>query len=108
MTRSVLTAVCHLPRRRNSHSLRPLSFSGHRSLIMATDTAKVAAKLAALTASFDDLEALLEPLFADPLPETLLALEPLQQAKLQTLLPYILYDLIFSASSPPPRPAAAR
>lgn len=75
---------------------------------MATDTAKVAAKLAALTASFDDLEALLEPLFADPLPETLLALEPLQQAKLQTLLPYIVYDLIFSASSPPPRPAAAR
>ena len=72
---------------------------------MATDTAKVAAKLAALDASFGELEALLEPLFATPLPETLLALEPLQQAKLQTVLPYIVYDLIFSASChilPPP------
>ncbi|KAF9486499.1 hypothetical protein BDN70DRAFT_870056 [Pholiota conissans] len=62
---------------------------------MATGTDKVKAKLAALTASFDDLETLLEPLFAQTLPETLIGLEPIQQAKLQTVLPYLVYDLIF-------------
>ena len=65
---------------------------------MATGTDKVKAKLAALTASFDDLETLLEPLLAQTLPETLVGLEPIQQAKLQTILPYLVYDLIFSAS----------
>jgi hypothetical protein len=66
---------------------------------MATGTDKAKAKLAALTSSFDDLEALLEPLFSQTLPETLVGLEPLQQAKLQTVLPYLVYDLIFSASN---------
>lgn len=66
---------------------------------MATGTDKVKVKLAALTSSFDDLEALLEPLFSQTLPETLVGLEPLQQAKLQTVLPYLVYDLIFSASN---------
>ncbi|KDR85659.1 hypothetical protein GALMADRAFT_84695 [Galerina marginata CBS 339.88] len=63
---------------------------------MNAETAKVKAKLAALSSSFDDLESLLEPLFAQTLPETLVGLEPLQQAKLQTVLPYVAYDLIFS------------
>ncbi|KAF8963843.1 Sas10/Utp3/C1D family-domain-containing protein [Flammula alnicola] len=62
---------------------------------MNTETSKAKAKLAALTSSFDDLETLLEPLFAQTLPETLVGLEPLQQAKLQTVLPYLVYDLVF-------------
>ncbi|KAF5312408.1 hypothetical protein D9619_002651 [Psilocybe cf. subviscida] len=63
------------------------------------ETNKVKAKLAALVSSFDDLEAQLEPLFAQTLPETLVGLEPLQQAKLQTALPYLVYDLIFIVNS---------
>ncbi|KAF8910068.1 hypothetical protein CPB84DRAFT_1764539, partial [Gymnopilus junonius] len=38
---------------------------------------------------------LVEPLFSQTLPETLVGLEPLQQAKLQTVLPYLIYDLVF-------------
>ena len=60
-------------------------------------TEKVKAKLATLSTSLDDLEAHLQPLFAHTLPETLLGLEPIQQAKLQTVLPYLVYDLVFSA-----------
>lgn len=63
---------------------------------MTAETSKIKTKLAALSASFDDLETQLEPLFSQSLPETIIALEPLQQAKLQTLLPYLVYDLIFS------------
>ncbi|PPQ75079.1 hypothetical protein CVT26_011825 [Gymnopilus dilepis] len=62
---------------------------------MNAETAKVKTKLAALSSSFDELETLLEPLFSQTLPETLLGLEPLQQAKLQTVLPYLIYDLVF-------------
>lgn len=65
---------------------------------MNAETAKVKTKLAALSSSFDELETLLEPLFSQTLPETLLGLEPLQQAKLQTVLPYLIYDLVFSGS----------
>ena len=65
---------------------------------MATPTDKAKSKLAVLTSSFDDLEAFLDPLFAQNLPETIVTLEPLQQAKLQTVLPYLVYDLIFSTS----------
>ena len=64
---------------------------------MTSETTKLKAKLASLTSSFDDLESLLEPLFSQTLPETLVGLEPIQQAKLQTVLPYIVYDLIFSS-----------
>ena len=66
---------------------------------MTAETSKIKSKLAALSASFDDLEAHLEPLFSQPFPETIIALEPLQQAKLQTLIPYLVYDLIFSSVS---------
>ncbi|KAJ7361185.1 Sas10/Utp3/C1D family-domain-containing protein [Mycena albidolilacea] len=62
---------------------------------MTTETTKLKAKLASLTSSLDGLEATLAPLFAQTLPETTLALAPIEQAKLQTLLPYIVYDLVF-------------
>lgn len=65
---------------------------------MTSETNKVKAKLAALSASFDDLEAELEPLFFQTLPETIIGLESIQKAKLQTVLPYLVYDLIFSRS----------
>jgi len=62
---------------------------------MTTETAKLKSRLAALASSVNDLEELLEPLFAQSLPESIMALEPMQQAKLQTALPYLVYDLIF-------------
>ncbi|KAF8625209.1 hypothetical protein AX15_005513 [Amanita polypyramis BW_CC] len=62
---------------------------------MTTETAKVKARLATLASSVDDLDELLEPLFAQSLPESIMTLEPMQQAKLQTVLPYLIYDLIF-------------
>ncbi|KAG6874404.1 hypothetical protein C0995_015140 [Termitomyces sp. Mi166 len=62
---------------------------------MATPTERAKGKLATLSASFDELEVVLEPLFAQTLPETIVGLEPIQQAKLQTVLPYLVYDLVF-------------
>ncbi|KAG5643137.1 hypothetical protein DXG03_001527 [Asterophora parasitica] len=62
---------------------------------MTSQTDKAKAKLASLSSSFDDLEAILEPLFAQTLPESVVGLEPIQQAKLQTVLPYLAYDLVF-------------
>ncbi|KAF8347005.1 hypothetical protein F5887DRAFT_71718 [Amanita rubescens] len=62
---------------------------------MTTETAKLKSRLSALASSVNDLEELLEPLFAQSLPESIMALEPMQQAKLQTVLPYLVYDLIF-------------
>ena len=56
------------------------------------------AKLATLNASLDDLEEKLEPLLSQTLPESLLPLETIQQVKLNVALPYLVYDLIFSAS----------
>jgi exosome complex protein LRP1 len=71
---------------------------------MTSQTEKAKAKLAALSTSLGDLEAHLEPLFAQSLPETVLGLEQIQQAKLQTVLPYLVYDLVFSACRILPRP----
>ncbi|KAH0591239.1 Nuclear nucleic acid-binding protein C1D [Termitomyces sp. J132] len=62
---------------------------------MASLTERAKGKLAALSTSFDELEEVLEPLFAQTLPETIVGLEPIQQAKLQTVLPYLVYDLVF-------------
>ncbi|KAG2155686.1 Sas10/Utp3/C1D family-domain-containing protein [Suillus clintonianus] len=62
---------------------------------MASDEDKLRAKVANLHASLDELETQLEPLFTKSLPETLVALETIQQAKLQVILPYVLYDLVF-------------
>lgn len=63
---------------------------------MAGESNKVKARLANLNASLGELESLLEPVLAQSLPETIIGLEPLQQARLQTVLPYLIYDLIFS------------
>ncbi|KAJ3510750.1 hypothetical protein NLJ89_g4502 [Agrocybe chaxingu] len=68
---------------------------------MTSETAKIKSKLLALTSAFDDLESQLEPLFTQTLPETLVGLEPIQQAKLQTALPYVIYDLIFNPRTHP-------
>ena len=65
-------------------------------LAMSTETTKVRAKVAALNASLDKLETELAPLLDKPLAETLAGLEPIEKARLQTLLPYIIYDLSFS------------
>lgn len=62
---------------------------------MSTDTTKIRSKLARLDESLDELESKLEPLFAKSLPETLLALDTIQQAKLQVIIPYVVYDLVF-------------
>lgn len=62
---------------------------------MSTETAKIHSKLAKLNKSLDELESQLEPLFAQSLPETLLALDTIQQAKLQVIIPYVVYDLVF-------------
>ncbi|THG99876.1 hypothetical protein EW026_g2567 [Hermanssonia centrifuga] len=62
---------------------------------MATDPSKVSARLSTLNNSLDELEATLEPLFSQTLPESVVGLEKIQQAKLQVALPYVLYDLVF-------------
>ncbi|KAF9015735.1 hypothetical protein BDQ17DRAFT_1341559 [Cyathus striatus] len=62
---------------------------------MTTETTKAAVRLNNLTNSLDELESYLDPLFAQTLPETLVGLEPIQQAKAQTVIPYLIYDLIF-------------
>jgi exosome complex protein LRP1 len=64
---------------------------------MAANVNKVSARISALDHSLDELEAQLEPLFAQTLPETIAGLDKMQQAKLQVALPYLVYDLIFSA-----------
>ncbi|TFK26795.1 C1D-domain-containing protein [Coprinopsis marcescibilis] len=61
----------------------------------SSDTAKIRARLSNLSSSLDELESLIDPLFSQTLPETIVNLEPLQQAKLQTVLPYAVYDLVF-------------
>lgn len=60
---------------------------------------KAIAKVDALSASLDELESKLEPLFAKPLSETLGSLEAIQQAKLNVVLPYLINDLVFSKFS---------
>ncbi|KIY73517.1 hypothetical protein CYLTODRAFT_416893 [Cylindrobasidium torrendii FP15055 ss-10] len=59
------------------------------------DTSKAKAKLANLSKSLSELEDNLEPLLAQTLPEALLPLDALQQAKLQTTLSYVIHDLVF-------------
>ncbi|KAL0066559.1 hypothetical protein AAF712_006362 [Marasmius tenuissimus] len=64
----------------------------------ATETRKAKSRLAVLSSSIDELEEYLQPLLSQTLPETLLGLEPLQQAKLLTDIPYVVYDLAFSTT----------
>ena len=51
----------------------------------------------------DDLDHLISQLTANPLPQSLLALDTIQQAKLQSLIPFTLYDLVFSPLPLSPR-----
>ena len=46
--------------------------------------------------SLNNLEAKLDPLFAQDLSKTAASLDSLQQAKLHVVLPYLINDLIFS------------
>jgi len=62
---------------------------------MSADTSKLRKKIAKLNKSLDELESQLEPLFAQSLDETLLELDTIQQAKMQVIIPYVVYDLVF-------------
>ncbi|ESK96191.1 exosome-associated family protein [Moniliophthora roreri MCA 2997] len=72
-----------------------MSASTSATTTAANETRKAKSRLANLSASLDELEGHLQPLLSKTLPETLLALEPLQQAKLLTDIPYLVYDLVF-------------
>ena len=53
--------------------------------------------LDSLSSSLDEIEILLGPLFQKSLPQTEEDLEPLQKAKLDVLLTYVIQDLVLSA-----------
>ncbi|KAF9650346.1 hypothetical protein BDM02DRAFT_3093411 [Thelephora ganbajun] len=59
-----------------------------------TDTNKLRARVATLDKLLDDFDGQLDDLLAKSLPETLLGLDTLQQAKLQVTIPYLVYDLV--------------
>jgi hypothetical protein len=69
-------------------------------ILMADETTKLNSLLSTLNSSLRELEAHLEPLFAQPLPELVPKLHTIQQAKLHVVLPYLIYDLLFSAFEP--------
>ena len=68
---------------------------------MADGSEKLLTRLATLNDSLDDLEEKLEPLLSQTLPESLLPLETIQQVKLNVAIPYLVYDLVFSARELP-------
>jgi len=53
------------------------------------ETRKAKSALNTLNVLLDDLQDKLDPLFQQSLPDSLVALSPIQQAKLQTVLPYV-------------------
>ena len=65
----------------------------------ATDTNKLRTRVAILDKLLDDFDGQLDDLLAKSLPETLLGLDTLQQAKLQVTVPYLVYDLVISEFS---------
>ena len=65
---------------------------------MSDDTRKVRRKLSALTKSLDDLETILASLLSQSLPDLVIGLNTIQQAKLQVVIPYLVYDLVFGPS----------
>lgn len=68
-------------------------------LAMNADTARHRNTLSKLTDAFDELEDALEPLLSKPLAETATGLPgPLDRAKLNALVPYMVHDLLFSTS----------
>jgi hypothetical protein len=48
--------------------------------------------------SLDDLETGLSTLLSQSLSEVVLGLDTIQQAKLQVVIPYLVYDLVFGPS----------
>ncbi|KAH9065854.1 hypothetical protein EDB87DRAFT_1574294 [Lactarius vividus] len=62
---------------------------------MSDDTLKIKKRLATLSSSLDDLENGLAAMLSQSLPELLLGLDTIQQAKLQVIIPYLVYDLVF-------------
>lgn len=71
-------------------TLQPLS-----TLTMSTDATKIRKKIAKLNKHLDELESQLEPLLSQSLAETLVRLDTIQQAKIQVVIPYVVYDLVF-------------
>ena len=63
------------------------------------DKNKLRARVATLDKLLDDFDEQLDDLLAKSLPETLLGLDNLQQAKLQVTIPYLVYDLVISGCS---------
>ena len=67
---------------------------------MADETQPFVAALTLLDDQLDGLEAALEPLFASSLEETLGRLDtPLDRAKLNVLIGYLMHDLVWSTST---------
>lgn len=60
---------------------------------MTAETNKIKTKLSNLDALLSNLESQLEPILSKPLPETIAGLTLIQQAKLQTVLPYPINSL---------------
>jgi exosome complex protein LRP1 len=60
-----------------------------------SSSAKLKAKLASVNTALDELENELQPLLAQTLPETIVNLDPIQQAKLHVLIPYLTNGLLF-------------
>ncbi len=72
-----------------------LSRSAFRDARMSDDTLKTKRRLSTLASSLADLETDLAALLSQSLPERVLGLDTIQQAKLQIVIPYIVYDLVF-------------
>lgn len=62
---------------------------------MSDDTLKIKRRLSTLASSLDELETGLAALLSQSLPELVLGLDTIQQAKLQVVVPYLVYDLVF-------------
>ncbi|KAH8997415.1 hypothetical protein EDB92DRAFT_1813852 [Lactarius akahatsu] len=62
---------------------------------MSDDTLKIKKRLSTLSSSLDELENGLAAMLSQSLPELLLGLDTIQQAKLQVVIPYLVYDLVF-------------
>lgn len=62
---------------------------------MSDDTLKIKRRLSTLTNSLDDLETSLTGLLSQSLPDLVIGLDTIQQAKLQVVIPYLVYDLVF-------------
>ena len=65
---------------------------------MSDDTLKIKRRLSTLTRSLDDLETSLTALLSQSLPDLVIGLDTIQQAKLQVVIPYLVYDLVFGPS----------